>query len=235
MNARRIVRTAAWGLAGGGAIAAAGYAALVIASHANYGDAKRSVARKDSVLDRFIPSPEVSEHHQIAIHAPVDVVMAAAKSLELLNSPVIRTIFRARELALGGTPDTRRHPTTLYDQMLSIGWVVLSEHGGEIVFGAVTQPWVAAPTFRSIPADQFAEFREPRFVKIVWTLRADRVDDERSIFHTETRVCTTDAEARARFRKYWSYVAPGVRLIRFAMLQPLRRAAEQRVRAEAAV
>jgi len=70
-------------------------------------------------------------------------------------------------------------------------------------------------------------------VKIVWTLRADRVDDERSIFHTETRVCTTDAEARARFRKYWSYVAPGVILIRGAILRPLRRAAEQRVRAEA--
>ncbi len=80
--------------------------------------------------------------------------------------------------------------------MLSIGWVVLSEQAGrEIVFGAVTQPWVAAPTFRSIPADQFREFCEPGYVKIVWTLRADPVDDERSIFHTETRVCTTDVEA----------------------------------------
>ena len=234
MNARRIVKTTACGLAGAGAIAAAGYAALVILNRANYGVVKRSVAGKDSVLDRFIPNPEVSEHHQIAIHAPVDVVMAAAKSLEMLSSPLIRAIFRARELALGGTPDARPHPTTLYDQMLSIGWVVLSEHAGdEIVFGAVTQPWVAAPTFRSIPADQFRGFCEPGFVKIVWTLRADRVDDERSIFHTETRVCTTDAEARARFRKYWSYVAPGVKLIRGAMLRPLRRAAEQRVRAEA--
>ena len=87
--------------------------------------------------------------------------------------------------------------------------------------------------FRSIPANQFREFHEPGFVKIVWTLRADPVDDERTIFHTETRVCTTDAEARERFRKYWSFVAPGVKLIRVAMLQPLKRAAEQRTRAEA--
>jgi hypothetical protein len=72
-------------------------------------------------------------------------------------------------------------------------------------------------------------------VKIVWTVRADPVDDERSIFHTETRVSTTDAEAHERFRKYWSFVAPGVKLIRRAMLNPLRRAAEQLVRAEAAV
>ena len=235
MNARRLVKTAGSGLILGGAMTAAGYAALVVLNRARYGDAKgRADAAKDSVLDRFIPSPEVAEHHEIEIQAPVDVVMAAAKSLELLTSPVIRAIFRARELALGGEPDTRPHPTTLYDQMLSIGWVVLFEEAGhEIVFGAVTQPWLAAPTFRSIPADQFREFCEPGFVKIVWTLRAEPVDEERSIFHSDTRVSTTDAEARERFRKYWSFVAPGVKLIRVAMLQPLRRAAEQRVRAEA--
>jgi hypothetical protein len=236
MNARRIVKTAGAGLVVGGAMAAAGYAALVVLNRARYGNANDCAdAAKDSVLDRFMPNPEVSEHHQIKVHAPVDVVMAAAKGLELMTSPVIRSIFKARELALGGEPDTRPHPSTLYDQMLSIGWVVLSEQAGqEIVFGAVTQPWVAAPTFRSIPADQFREFCEPGFVKIVWTLRAEPVDDQRSIFHTETRVCTTDAGARERFRKYWSFVAPGVKLIRAAMLQPLRRAAEQRARAEAA-
>jgi hypothetical protein len=236
MDGRRILKTAGRGLVVGGAMAAAGYAALVVLNRARYGDVKDSAdAAKDSVLDRFIPNPEVSEHHQIEIEAPIDIVMATAKSLELLASPVIRAIVRARELALGGEPDPRPHPATLFDQMLSIGWVVLSERAGrEIVFGAVTQPWVAAPTFRSIPAEQFREFREPGFVKIVWTLRADPVDDKRSIFHTETRVCTTDAGARERFRKYWSSVAPGVKLIRVAMLQPLRRAAERRVKAAAA-
>jgi hypothetical protein len=216
-------------------MAAAGYAALVVLNRRRYGAAKRSAeAGKDSVLDRFIPNPEVAEHHEIEIEAPVDCVMAAAKSLELMSSPIIRAIIRARELALGGAPETRPHPPGLYDQMRSIGWVVLSEQAGhEIVFGAVTQPWVAAPTFRSIPADRFREFCEPGFVKIVWTLRADPVNDAKSIFHTETRVCTTDARARELFRNYWSFVAPGVKLIRIAMLQPLRRAAEQRVRADA--
>jgi hypothetical protein len=236
MDGRRILKTAARGAVVGGVMAAAGYAALVVLNRAKYGDAKSSAAiAEDSVLDQFIPDPEVAEHHEIEVHAPVDVVMAAARSLELNHSPLIRAIFRARELALGGTAEKRPLPTTLYDQMRSIGWGVLSERAGrEIVFGAVTQPWVAAPTFRPVPAEQFREFREPGFVKIVWTLRADPLGDDRSIFHTETRASTTDAEARARFRKYWSFVAPGVKLIRVSMLQPLRRAAEQRVRAEAA-
>ena len=236
MTSKELVKTAGRGLAVGAAMAAAGYAALVVLNRTRYGDGKASAdAAKDSLLDRFIPEPEVLEHHQIAISAPADVVIESAKQLELLKSPVIRTIFRARELALGGEPDTRPHPTTLMEQMQSIGWVVLHERAGrEIVFGSVTQPWQAEPVFRSIPADQFKDFSEPGYVKIAWTLRADPIDDQHSVFHTETRVCTTDKQARERFRKYWSFVAPGVELIRLAMLRPLKRAAESRVRAAAA-
>ena len=236
MTSQQFVKTAGRGIAVGAAMAAAGYAALVVLNRARYGDPNTLAdGVKDSLLDNFIPEPEVIEHHQIAINAPADVVIAAAKQLELIKSPVIRAIFRARELALGGEPDTRPHPTTLMEQMQSIGWVVLSERAGrQIVFGSVTQPWEATPVFRSIPAEQFEGFSEPGYVKIAWTLRADPVDSAHSIFHTETRVCTTDDQARERFRDYWSFVAPGVELIRMAMLRPLKRAAESRVRTTAA-
>lgn len=236
MTSRELVKNAGRGIAVGAAMAAAGYAALVVLNRARYGDAKGFAdTAKDSLLDNYIPEPEVLEHHQIAISAPADVVIESAKQLELLESPVIRAIFKARELALGGEPDTRPHPTTLMEQMQSIGWVVLCERAGrEIVFGSVTQPWQAEPVFRSIPAQQFESFSEPGYVKIAWTLRADPIDDQHSVFHTETRVCTTDDHARERFRKYWSFVAPGVELIRLAMLRPLKRAAESRVRTAAA-
>ncbi len=76
--------------------------------------------------------------------------------------------------------------------------------------------------------NQFTAFREPGYVKIVWTLRADPIGETESMFHTETRVATTDPETRKRFRRYWWYVAPGVELIRLAMLRPLKNAAERR-------
>ena len=143
---------------------------------------------------------------------------------------MIRAIIKARELALGGEPDARPHPATLLEQMQSIGWVVLAERPGrEIVLGSVTRPWETAPVFRSIPPAEFREFAEPGYVKIAWTLSVDPIDDKRSTFHTETRVCTTDHDAREHFRNYWSFVAPGVELIRVAMLRPLKRAAETRV------
>jgi len=232
MNTRltTLARNAAIGLG----VTGAGYAAVVAWNRLRYGRVRPSrQSGGSSLLDRYIPNPEVLEHHRIAIDAPADVVVSTAKQMRLLDSPAIRAIFRLRQLAMGGEPDTRLHPPSLFEQMQSIGWVVLAERAGrEVVFGTATQPWLAAPVFRSIPADQFLTFSEPGFVKIVWTLRADSVDDSRSVFHTETRVCTTGAAARDRFRKYWSYVAPGVALIRLALLRPLKHEAERRFQLE---
>lgn len=236
MDGRTMMKVAARSLAVAASVAAAGYSALIVLNRRRYGDVKYSAAaRKDSQLDWFVPDPEVAEHHEIEIAAPANVVMAAAKSLELMKSPVVRGVIRAREIAMGAHSDKRRHPSTLFEQMQSMGWVVLSERAGrEVVMGAVTQPWVAAPVFRSIPSTEFRDFSEPGYVKIAWTLRVDPVDGAHSIFSTDTRVRTTDSKTRQQFRDYWSFVAPGVKLIRMAMLHPLRRAAERRVRAIAA-
>jgi hypothetical protein len=58
----------------------------------------------------------------------------------------------------------------------------------EIVVGAVTRPWEPNVTFRAVPPDEFAAFREPDYVKIVWTLRADPIGAAESIYRTETRL-----------------------------------------------
>ena len=117
-------------------------------------------------------------------------------------------------------------------QMQSIGWGVLAEvPGREIVMGAATQPWMADVVFRPLPPGEFAAFHEPGYVKIVWTLRADPVGADESIFRTETRVTTTDTAARAKFRRYWSFASPGIVLIRWASLGPLKAEAERRSRA----
>jgi hypothetical protein len=115
--------------------------------------------------------------------------------------------------------------------MQSLGWGVLAAvPGREIVVGAVTRPWEANVTFRALPPDQFATFSEPGYVKIAWTLRAEPIGPTESIFRTETRAIATDPAARAKFRRYWSFLSPGIIVIRWAMLRPLKRDAEQRDR-----
>jgi hypothetical protein len=116
--------------------------------------------------------------------------------------------------------------------MQALGWGVLAEvPGREVVVGAVTKPWEANVTFRALPPDQFAAFSEPGYVKIVWTLRAEPITAGESLFRTETRAVATDATARATFRRYWALLSPGIIVIRWAVLGPVKSEAEQRARA----
>jgi hypothetical protein len=124
-----------------------------------------------------------------------------------------------------------RGPRALLALVQSLGWGVLADvPGREVVVGAVTKLWEADVTFRALPPDEFVAFRDPGFVKIVWTLRADPIGVTESMFRTETRAIATDGIARARFRRYWAFFSPGIGLIRWLSLGPLKRDAEERAR-----
>jgi len=119
--------------------------------------------------------------------------------------------------------------------MKSLGWGVLAElPGREIVAGGVTKPWEANPIFRALPPDEFAAFSEPGYVKIIWTLRASPAGNNDCIFRTETRAAATDAGARKRFRRYWSFLSPGILAIRRVLLPGVKSEAERRWRSRLA-
>ena len=200
-----------------------------------YGHVRRGPG-PPTLLDRFLPECEVLERHETRVAAPANVTFAAAREMKLMDSVVVRAIFRARELLMRSpveAPPEERPPQSFIDEVLSIGWGVLAEEPGcEIVLGAVTQPWESEVKFRALPPDEFAAFDEPRFTKIAWTIRAEPLGLETSRFYTETRVATTDREARKRFRRYWTLVSPGVRLIRRESLRLVRADAEHRYQAQ---
>lgn len=214
-------------------LAVGGYGAYAAVAWYRYGRLSRADhAERDDLLDRFMPAYEVVERHRIRIAAPAAVTLAAACEQDLLQLPLVRPIFRARELVMRATPDDRPQPRGLLAATQAVGWGILAEvENREVVVGAVTKPWEANVTFRALPPDAFATFSEPGLVKIVWSLRADPQDDGTSIFRTETRAVATDPDARARFRRYWAFASPGIALIRRLSLRPLKRDAERRARA----
>ena len=183
------------------------------------------------MLDRFMPFYEIVERHHISVDAPAAITLAAAGEQDLMSNPLIRAIFMVRALVMGSTPEPRPLPHQLLPLVRSIGWRVLAENcGREIVVGAVTQPWEADVTFHGLTPDAFAAFDQPGYVKIAWSLRADALGPDRSIFRTETRAMATDPISRAKFRRYWAFVSPGIWLIRRASLRPLKFKAEHRAR-----
>jgi hypothetical protein len=235
--------TMLWTAAGAG-LMGAGYVILATLAWSRYGRIKPARPDDaDDLLDRFMPDYEVVERHHIGVAAPPALTLQAAKSGNLDESLLVRSIFRARELLLGAEPAAATSRVGLLAQMTAIGWRVLAEvPDREVVVGAVTQPWMPNVVFRGIPPEEFRAFREPGYVKIVWNLRADqaptfvgsglsrnprlKVSNTQSVFRTETRVMTTDDEARSKFRWYWARFSPGITLIRRAMLPAVKRDAE---------
>jgi hypothetical protein len=250
MKAKRYAWLASGLLAGGAAIAAASYATYAAITWCRYGRTKRQVSGEgsDSLLDLYMPEYEIAERHHIHVAAPAEITFAAACEMNMSQPAIVRAIFKTRELALGcAASAARREFSTccqtssqqeetpqqkeLLAEMKALGWGVLAEiPGREIVLGTATQPWVVKTVFRAMAPDEFAAFREPGYVKIVFTLRADPVRPSESVVRTETRVETTDLVAQAKFRRYWSLVSPGVSLIRRTLLRNVRVEAERRAR-----
>lgn len=229
-TAHALVRIAGRGLLCAAGAAAGAYAARAAATWLRYGDPKPPPWReRDAVLDCFMPSYEVAEYHRIVVAAPADITLAAARELSLEGNRIVRAIIAARERILGAARRATADTRGLVESAEAMGWRrLIDDSACALVFGAVTQPWEANVVFRSIPPEQFAAFDEPGYVKIAWTLSAEPLGPRWSIARTETRAVATDAESRAKFRRYWSLFSPGIVLIRYALLSDLKREAEHR-------
>jgi hypothetical protein len=184
-------------------------------------------ARRDALLDRFMPDFDIVERHAIRVDASPDVTYDAASRVDLRESRLVRAIFRGREIMMRSHPPPAGRSRGLIADARAMGWGVLAEESGrQIVMGAVVKPWEADVTFRSLPPEAFLAFADPGYVKIAWTIRADP-DGPGSVARTETRAVATDPEARTRFRRYWRRVWPGTVLIRYILLRLVKRDAEK--------
>lgn len=218
--------------AGAGALALLGLSYMGITWY-RYGKVSRTGPR-DPLFNQFMPKYEVREFHETDVAAPGEVTWSVARELDLQRSTIVRAIFTGRELLMGAEHVKREHPPAFLTEVLSLGWRILAEEPGqELVLGAVTQPWQANVVFRGLPPDEFAGFNEPGYAKIAWCIAVEPRGPDQSRFRTETRVATTDSEARSRFRRYWSIVSPGIILIRYEMLRLVRREAERLTGAQA--
>lgn len=217
---------------GAGLAAFAGYYAV---KWVRYGKVDPGTHPGDTLVDQVIPLPEVDEYHSIEVHAPGPITLEVAKGLDLQSALLIKSIFflRAVPALLSGEPFRPEGSRGILDETLGQGFGVLAEDAGrEIVIGAYCQPWLVDVQFRPLPPAEFATFDEPGFVKIAVSLAAEPLGADGSRFVTRTRAVTTDAEARRRFRRYWSRMSAGIILIRWFFLPLLKREAEREARAQ---
>lgn len=196
------------------------------------GAADCGASRSQLLIDGFLPSYDLAVVHARVFRAPPDGCFAAARSLDLFEVPLIRTLLDLRGLpkrlagaltGKGNASEASRRTFRL-DDMVGLGWILLGDTPGvEMVLGQVSRPWkpVATSTGAPLTPDEFATFDEPGFAKIAVSLRVDPYGRGSSILTVETRVALTDDESRRRFRRYWFLISPFSDLIRRMSLRVL--------------
>jgi hypothetical protein len=179
-----------------------------------------------SPLDRFLPEWDVRERFELDVDAPTDLVLRTACAFDMQSLPLVKAVFRLREVLMGAAPTAPRQPQGILSETRSLGWGLLADEPGRwIACGAHCQPWQADVRFMAIAPEAFAAFAEPDQVKIAWTIEAQPLGPARSRLVQETRAVATDEPARARFRRYWRWARFGIVAIRLLLLPAVRDAA----------
>lgn len=186
-----------------------------------------------SPLDRFMPQFDIRERFEREVFAPADIVLRTAMEFDLQSIRLIRLIIKVRKFVLRGTPDPPRRPVGLFQESLEMGWGLLDEvPERRIVCGAYCQPWTGDVVFTPIPSKGFFAFDEPDQVKIAWTLEAESLLPDRTLFVHEVRAVATDESALRKFRKYWRWARFGIIAIRLLLLPAIQKKAEKAWRTE---
>jgi hypothetical protein len=180
------------------------------------------------LIDSFVPHPDASEHHAIAIAAPARVVYDAVCNTDLAESRVIRALLGLRvlpKLLVRGQWPAQRFPALRLRDLRGAGFGVLGEdRGREILLGVAGRFW--RPVDNVLPFDE-RNFEGPVHAgtaRAVWNFSVRESPDGRTVLSTETRIACGDASARRAFRVYWLLVRPFSGLIRLIMLRRIRRA-----------
>ncbi|HEX8363039.1 MAG TPA: hypothetical protein VF613_23145 [Longimicrobium sp.] len=180
------------------------------------------------LIDRFLPEPEVVSRHETEVNAPGERVWAAARTLDLASSSVVKALFALRSLpGLLSRATRERRLGVDMDGLLRTGFVLLDEApGDEVVLGLVGRFWTPAGGIVRVAPEDFTAFQRPGYAVAAWNFTVRGPAEGPVRLATETRVRLTDPSSRRRFRAYWTVVGPFSGLIRREMLRTIRRAAE---------
>jgi hypothetical protein len=182
------------------------------------------------LIDRFLPTYDEIEHHEMTVDAPPGGTYRAVKELDLARSPVVLALLFVRGIPTLFTGAVKPKRRLGLEEILDAGFVVLAEEPGrELVLGIVGKFWRLTSGVHRIDADDFTGFGAPGFAKAAWNFLVSERSGGGSTVVTETRVVCTDAESRRKFARYWRLIGPFSAVIRRVLLRGIKREAESRV------
>jgi len=174
-------------------------------------------------LDELMPEYDVHTSHRVRIRASAETTWHALLSSDFAGSFLVRMLMSVRS----GSIVRRGRGRSLRDRLVGTGFLELeSLPPQEIVIGLAGRFWRpdGGRCFDLAPSD-FVPFCRPGYAKVAWNFSIEP-QGPGCILSTETRVKCYGEAARRNFRAYWTVVKPFSGLIRRAMLEQVKRAAE---------
>jgi hypothetical protein len=163
----------------------------------------------DLLIDHFLPHP----HFELVRTAIVD-------------APVTETYAAARELDF---TDVRGGIVSVAGWVRALPWVLLGDRpGSEFTLGVAGKSGKPVSPWRRVEADDFAEFEEPGYGKIVLAVVVVPYGPHRTLLTVHTRVATTDPESWLKFRRYWRVARPVIGAVHTVLVRTVAANARQR-------
>jgi hypothetical protein len=173
-------------------------------------------------IDEWLPQYQVSASYSVLVHASNEQTYAALKLANFSDLPIVRRLMRLRGYSIGRSAPASK-PASVTGAFLEL----VTVRPDEVVLGIAGRFWRPdGGIVRGLTPGEFKHFQRPGYAKAVWNFSLSHKAEETHL-RTETRVQTFGRSATVLFRTYWLVVSPFSGLIRKAMLNEVKRIAEQ--------
>jgi len=177
-------------------------------------------------IDEWLPHFQVSARYSTVVQASPGTTFAALASASFSSLTIVRSLMRLRGYRLDNgqitTPDLSE-PGRRYGAFLELAAVPQQE----VLLGIAGRFWRPdGGIVRGLTPAGFRDFHQDGYAKAVWNFSLLPTTGSTRL-STETRVQTFGRSATLKFRLYWLAVGPFSGLMRRAMLQEVKRIAEQ--------
>lgn len=159
---------------------------------------KITIPDAQNLLDKYLPEYSYNEIHKTLVNATVEECFIATKSLDLSKSFITTLLLRLRGLPAAD----------------------LTLHG-----------FLKKICFTYVEEDKFKEFvidaSQPN-LKIFWNFYFKKIEENKTLVSTETRILCLTNRSKSRFSLYWFFIRPFSGLTRLEMLRLIKKKAESK-------
>jgi menaquinone-dependent protoporphyrinogen oxidase len=181
---------------------------------------------KYQAMDHLMPEFEQIWSTEEIIQGSPSKVFEALSTLPAKKMKMANFLAKIRTLGRAGNPPEEEDFMTSAEKFGNVA--LYNDLPREVISGLVGKFWQLDFGIRKVDAQQFPNFNEPDFAKVACNFLITPGDTtEHSCVYSEMRIHSTTPDARRKFKLYWLFLSPGIRLFMRSALAALRRHTEE--------